>query len=202
MKQEIKATECPIQGFPDAVHPTSGYAILATMKARWNTPSYFESAAAADVAAELKRGADPKARDRGGATPLHHAVAWNSDPAVIGLLVSAGADPSARTVNGETPLHFAVMLNNDPAVIGALVESGSNPAIGDELGETPLHRAAATNDNPAVIEALLDAGADPTAMDTWGRTPWERARHNNAIKGSCALRRLRPDDRVNTEKIR
>ena len=101
------------------------------MKAHWNTPAYFESAAAADIVAELERGAGPKARDRGGATPLRHAMAWNDDP--------------------------------------------------------------------AVIEALPDAGADPPVMDTWGRTPRDRARLNNAIKGSSALRRLRPDDRVNTE---
>ena len=50
---------------------------------------------------------------------------------------------------------------------------------------------------PANFESA--AAADPAAMDTWGRTPWDRARRNKAIKGSGALRRLRPDDRVNTE---
>ena len=43
------------------------------MKAHWNTLTYFESAAAADIAADLEAGADPTAMDTWGRTPWDRA---------------------------------------------------------------------------------------------------------------------------------
>ena len=58
---------------------------------------------AADMTDCLQSGADPKARDEGGRTPLHRAAEPNENPAVIEALLDAGADLKARDKDGETP---------------------------------------------------------------------------------------------------
>ena len=58
---------------------------------------------AADMTDCLQSGADPKARDEGGRTPLHRAAESNENPAVIEALLDAGADLKARDSLGETP---------------------------------------------------------------------------------------------------
>ena len=65
----------------------------------------------------LQSGADPKARDEGGRTPLHRAAESNENPAVIEALLDAGADLKARDKDGVTPLHVAAGLNKSPAII-------------------------------------------------------------------------------------
>ena len=51
----------------------------------------------------LQSGADPKARDEGGRTPLHRAAEEGESPAIITALLDAGADLKARDSLGETP---------------------------------------------------------------------------------------------------
>ena len=58
---------------------------------------------AADMTDCLQSGADPKARDEGGRTPLHRAAESNENPAVIEALLDAGADLKARDRLGVTP---------------------------------------------------------------------------------------------------
>ena len=58
------------------------------------------------IEALLAAGADPKARNNGGYTPLHWAASSNKNPAVIEALLAAGADAMARTKDGDTPLHL------------------------------------------------------------------------------------------------
>ena len=49
--------------------------------------------------------------------PLHFAVRWIEDPAVIQALVDAGADVDAKNDHGDTPLHLAASGNENLAVI-------------------------------------------------------------------------------------
>ena len=80
---------------------------LAADCGKWNTKEFFQTANVEDVKTCLSQGADPKARDKDGVTPLHVAAANNKNPAVITALLDAGADLKARTKKGETPWDLA-----------------------------------------------------------------------------------------------
>ncbi len=105
------------------------------------------------VAALVKAGADIKAHDGKGGTPLQFAEKFSKNPAVVAALrkaqARAGAEVNARDGRG---------------------------------GWTPLHLAAWFGKSPAVVKALLDAGADPEARDKAGKTPRDYAKANPALK--------------------
>ena len=88
------------------------------------------------ITALLDAGADPKARDTTGSTPLHFA-AFQENPALITVLLDAGADPKARDIAGLTPLHAAAMFTYNPAVITVLLDAGADPKARDIAGKTP-----------------------------------------------------------------
>ena len=135
----------------------------------WNS---FRVAGVEHVAACLASGADIKARDGNGETPLHWAAESNKNPAVITALLAAGADIEARGARGRTPLHLAAggswFFSPNPAGITALLAAGADIEARDENGRTPLYRAVRFNKDPTdltIITALLDAGADPNARN-------------------------------------
>ena len=144
---------------------------------QWNTQEFFEAATVEDVTACLDAGADVKARDEFGYTPLHRAARFNEKPAVIEALLAVGANVKARDKNGSTPLHWAA----NP-VIEALLAAGANIEARDEFGYTPLHQAAKSNEKPAVFEALLAVGANVKARAKNGSTPLHLAAENGGAK--------------------
>lgn len=88
----------------------------------------------------LSKGADPKATDFEGNTPLHYIslAPWIEIPKeVITLLVNGGANINARNKKGETPLHTAADYQN-LRTMKLLIDAGANVNMQDNGGWTPL----------------------------------------------------------------
>jgi hypothetical protein len=108
---------------------------------------------ALDVArALLKAGADPRARNRHGATPLHYAADggpesdyWNpkAQAQMIQLLIDAGTKVDDGDKRGITPLHRAVRTRCSSAV-SVLLENGANPDQKSKAGSAPRKLATLT----------------------------------------------------------
>ncbi|KQO00473.1 MULTISPECIES: ankyrin repeat domain-containing protein [Stenotrophomonas] len=150
----------------------------------------------------LANGADPRATDADGNTPLHHA-ARSSDPGVAALLRDAAAAIDALNQEGHSPLAVACQAGNW-RLAKFLLERGAKVEPAD--GVPVLIPAAATeDDDPAgvqlllkhrarldardrsrrsalheaaaaghgdIVDALLAAGANVEPRDAAGRTPW------------------------------
>jgi len=67
------------------------------------------------VKALLDAGADPKARDKDGWTPLHFAAQFSKSPEVVQALLDAGSDPSAKSESGLIPVN---LIKNDSPLKG------------------------------------------------------------------------------------
>lgn len=67
------------------------------------------------IAALIRAGADPNARQKGGFGPLHSA-ANRGDVAIMTVLLAAEADPNAAADDGRTPLDFARTAQREEAV--------------------------------------------------------------------------------------
>ncbi len=149
----------------------------------------------------LANGSDPRAVDRDGNTPLHHA-ARSCDPGVAALLRDAAAELDVANRDGLTPLGVACACGNW-RLARFLLERGARPepevatpallpAAGTEEDDTAgvhlllKHKArtdardahgrsalheAAAAGHAEIIAALLEAGADAHARDAAGRTP-------------------------------
>jgi hypothetical protein len=100
----------------------------------------------------LAAGADPRARNRRGAEPLHAAAnggpgaqSWNPEAqvATIAALIAAGADPNAPDKSGTAPLHKAVR-GPCAAAVEALIRAGADARLKTKSGTTPLRLAEVT----------------------------------------------------------
>jgi hypothetical protein len=120
-----------------------------------DTPLHIAAAAwRADLLRDLiARGAQVMARNRLGATPLHHAANGNPQSArwdpgaqseAIGVLIAAGADPNAPDNNGSTPLHKAIRTRCATAT-EALLSGGADPTLRTRNGSTPERLASVTS---------------------------------------------------------
>ncbi len=83
----------------------------------------------------LAGGANARARNKAGATPLQFAAAQR--PELVDLLLAAGADVRAADANGTTPLHVAAHAGNLPTV-KLLLERGADVNAEEKGGVTPL----------------------------------------------------------------
>lgn len=124
----------------------------------------------------LANGADSRAVDSDGNTPLHHA-ARSSDPGVAALLRDAAAEVDALNQEGWSPLAVACQVGNW-RLARFLLERGAKtePAEG-----TPVLLAAAgtEEDDPAGVQLLLKHKARADARDRQRRS----ALHEAALAG-------------------
>jgi ankyrin repeat protein len=98
----------------------------------------------------LEKGANPKAKDNIGLTPLHYAADLGYVE-IVELLLERGADPKAKDNIGLTPLHIAALWGH-VKIVKLLLERGADPWIADNGGHIPLDYA-----KDSAIRSLLES---------------------------------------------
>jgi ankyrin repeat protein len=120
----------------------------------------------------LAKGADPKAPDETGLTPLMHAARGDrpnmSNPAadypeVVQLLLEKGVDPNAATDSGFVALFWAARYGHEQ-LVKVLIDHGANVNARDKDGLTALkwaetNQSASPETYKRVIELLRKAVA-------------------------------------------
>lgn len=140
----------------------------------------------------IDHGANPAAKNRRGAEPLHYASDANTwspaeQVATIECLVRAGANPNSVDKSGVSPLHRAVRTRC-AAAVQALLAAGAKPDLPNGNGSTPLHLAVqntgrsgsgepeAIEQQRQIIRLLLRNGASVKRRDGSGKTAEQAAR--------------------------
>ncbi len=118
----------------------------------------------------IRAGADAKAANRYGVTPLSLACI-NGNAAMIEKLLKAGADANAAGEEGETALMTVAHTGNVEAAKVLLAHGAKVDAQESWHGETALMWAAAQK-HPAMLRELIAHGADVNAVSTIVK--WER----------------------------
>jgi uncharacterized protein len=122
----------------------------------------------------IRSGADVKAADRYGVTPLYLACSNASVP-IIRKLLDAGADPNTPYAsNGETPLMTVIRAEDNPAALQLLLDRGAGVNAKDTVvGETALMWAVREN-RPDSVKLLLARGAETDVRTRIGQAPARR----------------------------
>ena len=115
--------------------------------------------AAAD--ALIKAGADVKAANRYGVTPMNLA-AMNGNAAMIRKLLDAGADPNTANPGGETALMTAARTGKVDAVT-LLLDRGANVNAKDTVHAQTALMWAVLENHADMVKLLLARGADINA---------------------------------------
>lgn len=88
----------------------------------------------------LARGADVQLVDRAGWSPLHFAVYFGTDTAILDALIAKGAKVDAQNDRGITPLYFASITGHELQV-KRLIAAGADRNLASKSGYTPLRVA-------------------------------------------------------------
>jgi uncharacterized protein len=113
----------------------------------------------------LGQGADARAREPDGTTPLHYAAHF-ADATLISALLKAKADPNATNEFGTTPLAEAATTGSAEA-IRMLLRAGADVESPNPDGQTALMVVARAGKLDAA-KLLLKAGAKVNAREQWG----------------------------------
>jgi len=122
----------------------------------------------------LDRGADAKATNKAGATPLIYG-AYNFEKAR--LLIDKGSDVNAQA-KGMSPLLIAASVHGNIATVRYLIEKGANVTAANKTGIDALQTAAEKGD-AEMVRLLLAKGADPHLIDKGGFTALLNAMSGN-----------------------
>lgn len=116
------------------------------------------------VSTLLRAGANTRATDNYGQTPIHVAAAV-MDSSILSELVQFGADTLARDETGRIPMHEAASAENQYAVSFLLRLDKHQADIADQNNLTPLHLAM--DADVRFIENLLNnIGSEPRLYPT------------------------------------
>jgi ankyrin repeat protein len=145
------------------------------------------------VRALIDRGADVRARSRGGFTALSFA-SQQGEVASARMLLAAGADVNATTPKNGTALVVAAASGREEFAI-FLLENGADPNAADAYGVTALHYAiprgiagidsvsiifrpyseVPSTNMPGLVKALLSHGANPNVQIAKDFPPYSRS---------------------------
>lgn len=119
----------------------------------------------------LDAGISPNARDEGGNTPLHEAMAGDGTNLVAAAeLLAVGADVNAQNEDGQTPLVYLYESAYDyERVVPFLLEHGANPLIANKRGKNAIDiaRQMARGENPDWrTEQWSEKGGPPCGWKT------------------------------------
>lgn len=129
----------------------------------------------------IRAGANPKAANRYGVTPLFLA-ATNGSAAMTESLLKAGADANAALPGGQTLLMTAARTGNPDVVKVLLAHGASVNATESNYGETALMWAAAEN-HPDAARVLIEHGAEVNARSA----PLEYSKDRFGLEGVITI---------------
>jgi len=127
-----------------------------------------EKGSVQDVKALLAGKADVNAKNKSGATALHHAAAAGHKD-VMDLLLEAGASLEALDVSKCSPLYYGV-VRGDPGVVTFLLEKRASLMSGTG-GDSSMLFTAVKHRHYEMVNLLLAAKADIDAPNHEGETP-------------------------------
>jgi ankyrin repeat protein len=112
------------------------------------------------------------AKDAKGFTALIIA-AYNNQPSIVSILLSAGANPDSQDLSGNSAL-MGASFRGYPEVAELLLEGGANPDLRNGQG-APALIFAATFGQLAIVEKLINRGAEKNFTDSRGKTALDHA---------------------------
>jgi len=138
----------------------------------------------AEVRRLIKAGADPRAANVFGATPMMLA-AVRGDTAMLGVLLAAGADVDSPNDEGQTAL-MAVARTGHVEAAKLLLKAGADIHAREQWGGQTALMWAAAQSQPAMIELLLNNGAEVDERSTvrdWQRRVTAEGRPKDMYRG-------------------
>ncbi len=117
----------------------------------------------------LKAGADVKAPNRYGITPLYLASDKRQRRGEVQVLLKAGAEVNVHTPDGETALMVAARTGQAGAV-KALLDQGADPNVKETSHQQTALMWASAEGNTEAVQLLAAHGAEVGARETGGFT--------------------------------